>query len=144
MYYNVNISFRKRGVINEKVLSILTIILATTILGGCTEAERVSSNLSQEADNFNVLRRLTVLNARTDKPMFELIGAFSIKVDNEDKQLEVTVEMEDGTYKKYFVNLNEYTMYVVEDLGGAKVNKYKYEVNFLPETIQPIDIVTKD
>lgn len=128
----------------KKILSIIAIIGIITVLGGCSEANRVSSNLSQEADNFNVLRRLTVLNARTDKPMFELVGAFSIKVDNGDKQLEVTVEMEDGTYKKHFINLNEYTMYVVEDLGGAKVNKYKYEVNFLPETIQPIDVVTKD
>lgn len=131
----------------KKVLSIIAI--ATTIISfqGCaleSEAEKVSYNVSQEADNFNILRRLTVLNARTDKPMFELIGAFSIQVDDVDKQLEVTVEMEDGTYKKHFINLNEYTMYVVEDLGGAKVNKYKYEVNFLPESIQPLDIVTKD
>lgn len=128
----------------KKILSIIVIMLMGVTMVGCTEADRVSHNVSEEADNFNILRRLTVLNARTDKPMFELIGAFSIEVDNADKQLEVTVEMEDGTYKKHFVNLNEYTMYVVEDLGGAKVNKYKYEVNFLPEMIQPFDVVTKD
>lgn len=43
---------------------------------GCTEADKVSQNVSQEADNFNVLRRFAVINTRTDKVEFELIGAF--------------------------------------------------------------------
>ena len=38
-------------------------ILAISILTGCeTEAERVNYNLTQEADNFNVVRQLTVIN----------------------------------------------------------------------------------
>ena len=60
---------------------IAVIVIAGILLAGCTEADKVSQNVSQEADNFNVIRRLTVLNARSDKPMFELIGAFSITVD---------------------------------------------------------------
>lgn len=34
-------------------------------------------------------------------------------------------------------------MYVIEDLGGADVSNYKYEINFLPEMIQPIEITNK-
>lgn len=97
-----------------------------------------------EADNFNVVRRLTVLNARTDKPMFELIGTFSSHVDAADNQLEITCEVGDGEYKKHFIGLNDWTMYVIEDIGGAEVNKYKYEVNFLPESIFPITITSED
>lgn len=41
---------------------ILLIIVLSTILTGCSEAERVSYNLSLEADNFNVIRQLTVIN----------------------------------------------------------------------------------
>ena len=113
------------------VCLVMVVVLILSCCVGCTEAENVSYNVSQEADNFNVVRRLTVLNARTDKPMFELIGAFSIKTDNEDGQLEVICEVENGVYKKHFIRLNEWTMYVVEDLYGAKVNKYKYEVNYI-------------
>lgn len=40
---------------------------------GCTEANKVSENVSKEADNFNVLRRFAVINTRTDKVEFELI-----------------------------------------------------------------------
>ena len=124
---------------------ILTCLIITLLLTGCTESERVSHNVSQEADNFNVLRRLAVINTVSGEPVFEMIGRFSITADTDDNQLEVVVEVEDGQYKKHIIGLNSATtMYVVEDIKGAKVNKYKYEVNYLPKAIQPFDIVTKD
>ena len=131
--------------LNKKIIHVLTIAAIVSLgIVGCRESERVSHNVSQEADNFNVVRRLTVINSRTDKPEFELIGNFSINVDSNDNQLEVICETGKNEYKKHFIGLNEWTMYVVEDIGGADVNKYKYEVNFLPETIQPISVTTKD
>ena len=134
---------------NKKIKSLLMVGLLTISAGamlvGCeSEAERVSYNVSQEADNFNVIRRLTVLNTRTHKPMFELIGNFSIEVDHGDNQLEVVCETGRHEYKKHFIGLNDETVYIVEDIGGADVNKYRYEVNFLPEMIVPIDVVQKD
>lgn len=130
----------------RKVLAaLLSIVMVCGALTGCTEAERVSHNMSQEADNFNVVRRLTVMNARTDKIMFELEAAFSIQVDKEDNQLEVTCETGKDQYKKHFINLNEWTMYVVEDLSGADVDKYHYTINYLPEgNIIPYDVKEND
>lgn len=129
---------------NKQKMIIVAIVIVGMLLVGCTEADKVSSNVSQEADNFNVIRRLTVLNARSDKPMFELIGAFSITVDSEDNQLEVICETGKNEYKKHFIALNEWTMYVVEDVSGAEVDKYRYEVNFLPESIVPVTITSND
>lgn len=129
---------------NKQKKIIAMVIIVGMLLVGCTEADKVSSNVSQEADNFNVIRRLTVLNARSDKPMFELIGAFSITVDSADNQLEVICETGENEYKKHFIALNEWTMYVVEDVSGAEVDKYRYEVNFLPESIVPITITSND
>ena len=126
------------------VLSSMFILGMVLVVGCSTEAEKVSQNVSQEADNFNVVRRLTVINTRTDKPEFELIGQFSITVDSDDNQLEVVCETGKNEYKKHFIGLNDEVMYVIEDVGGAQVNKYRYEVNFLPESIVPIEITTKD
>ena len=130
----------------KKILSSMAVVvLSAAMLAGCTEASQVSYNVSQEADNFNVLRRFAVINTRTDNVEFELIGAFSLQVENShDNQVEVVVELEDGTYKKHIIGMNENTMYVVEDLGGAEVNKYKYEVNYIPETIVPFTITEND
>ena len=121
----------------------LILIFITLLFTGCTEADRVSYNISKEADYFNVTRRIVVLNMRSDKPMFELIGRFSLK-NNTTNELEVIVEVEPRVYKKHFIYLNDWTMYVVKDISGANVDKYKYEVNFLPEMIVPVKFTSND
>ena len=75
---------------------LITLFIIT--LFGCREANRVNWNTDIEADNFNTTRRLEVINARTDKPLFELIGNFSLS-NNDTNELVVTVELENGTYK---------------------------------------------
>ena len=130
----------------KKIVAVMTVfMLAAAMLAGCssTEASQVSHNVSQEADNFNVLRRFAVINTRTDKVEFELIGAFSLDASSYPK-ISVIVEKEDGSYFKHIIGLNDDTFYVVEDLGGAEVNKYKYEVNYIPETIVPFTITEND
>lgn len=102
------------------------------MLSGCTEADQVSYNVSKEANNFNVTRKLTVLNARTDTVLLEMVGTFSLS-NNSTNELEIVCEVAEGKYQKHFVYLNEYTLYVVEDVSGADVDKYHYELNFLPE-----------
>lgn len=128
----------------KKIVAVMAVvILAAMMLAGCTEASQVSHNVSQEADNFNVLRRFAVINTRTDKAEFELIGAFSLDASAYPK-ISVIVEKEDGSYFKHIIGLNDDTFYVVEDLGGAEVNRYKYEVNYIPETIVPFTITEND
>lgn len=138
---------RKRiiNLVKEKKKKIV-VLLSLCIFGGtltaCTEAEKVSYNVSQEADNFNVIRRVAVINTRTDKVEFEVIG--NISVDTSDKnKLVIIAETGKGVYKKHLVNMTDWNMYVVEDLDGAEVNKYKYEVNYMPESIVPWTVTEK-
>lgn len=116
----------------RKVKAFLAVLLSCFVLTACTEADQVSHNVSKEANNFNVTRRLTVINARTDTVMLEIEGTFSL-LNNSANELEVICEVEDGIYKKHLVYLNDWTCYVVEDITGAEVDKYHYEINFLPE-----------
>lgn len=117
------------------VLGILVIALSACSIN---QADKVASNISKEADNFNVVRRLTVINMRSDSITFELIGAFSLS-NNSAGELVVTCQTAPNEYKKHYVYINrEWTTYVVEDLSGANVSPYQYEINFLPESILPI------
>lgn len=127
----------------KSVLIILVLAIIGMALAGCDrQADRVSYNVSQEADNFNVIRRLVVLNARTDKPMFEMVGAFSFTLEN--NRIVAIVETGPGEYKKHSVGLNEWTLWSIEDISGSEVDKYRYEVNFLPEMIVPVTFVSED
>ena len=128
----------------KKIISVILVVSVMCLcLGACTQAERVSYNISKEADNFNVVRRLAVINARSDKPVFEIIGRFSM-ANNASNELEITCEVAEGQYKKHFVYLNQWTIYTVEDVSGAYVDKYHYQVNYLPEMIIPVTITSND
>lgn len=127
-----------------EIAIIITVTLILLVIAWESQLSRVSQNPKQEANNFNLERRLNVINIRTDKPILELIGYFSIKTDTVDNQLEITMETGNGEYKIYYIYLNEWTMYTIEDISGSHVDKYHYEVNFLPQTIQKFTIVSKD
>lgn len=127
-----------------KIFILIGIMIAgAMLLTGCTEANRVSHNIGQQADNFNITRRIVVMNARTDTVMFELIGNFSLQ-NNMSNELEIICEIADNVYKKHFIYLNDYTLYVVEDVSGAYVDKYHYEVNYIPEMIVPVTFTSQD
>lgn len=117
----------------KRITMCFLICVVLVVFVGCTEAERVSYNVSEEADNFNIFRRVVVVNVMSDKILFELDGYFSLEVDEVENQLEITCEVGDGSYKKHFIGLSDMVAYTVEDLSGAKVDKYHYEMHYLPE-----------
>ncbi len=130
----------------KKVVAILVaVIMCMIVFAGCdSQADRVSYNLSQEADNFNVVRQLTVINCIQGDVLFQMTGRISITADTDDNQLEVIVEREDGTFQKHFIGLSDNVTYVVEDLGSNNVDKYKYTLNFNPKMWLPFGIETID
>lgn len=136
-------NYKKKQIVDWIKILGLGVLFVILTLTGCSQSYRVSENISQEANNFNVVRRITVINARTDTVLLQLTGTFSLR-NNSDNELEVICELEDGKYQKHYVYLNEYTLYVVEDLSGSNVSKYSYELNFLPEMIPGVKITSKD
>ncbi len=123
------------------VITIITMLFSFTGCISVPEADRVSYNLSQQADNFNIVRQLTVINCIEGDVLFQMTGKMSITADTTDKQLEIIVE-DGGTYVKHFVGLSDNVTYVVEDLnlGENDVEKYKYTLNFNPNMWIPVNV----
>lgn len=114
-----------------EALALATLLVTT----GCTQADTVRHNLTENADSFSITRRITVFNTRTDKVLMQMTGVMSIKTDSDTKELNVLVK--DGeTYYKHIIYLNDDTTYVMEDIGGADVSRSAYEIHFLPEVLQ--------
>ena len=118
-------------------ITILTVLISLSLFG-CREVERVTYNLSKEADNFNIVRRVTVIDCITGDIMFDMSGKMSIQSDNTDHQLEIIVE-DDGKYMKHFIGLSDNVTYIVEDLnlGENEVDNYRYTLNFNPNMWLP-------
>lgn len=122
----------------KKVLTII-VVVAALLLGGCRQSEKVSYNVSKEADSFNVVRRVAVINTISGKPLFEAIGRISIESEKKNK-LVIIVEVAKDKYKKHIIGLNSATtMYVVEDINGSGVSKYTYTMNYNPKHFQVFD-----
>lgn len=114
-------------------------MLAAVGITGCDQrqSDDVSYNLSLEADNFNDVRQITVINCLQGEVLFQMTGKMAIEADTSDGQLEIIVEDENGEYKKHFIGLSDNVTYVVEDVTTGDVSKYKYTLNFNPEMWLP-------
>ena len=126
------------------IIAMVTILTLVTLTGCGNEADRVSQNLSQEADNFNVVRQLTVINCIQGETLFQMTGKMSIKADTADKQLEVTVENSDGSYQKHFIGLSDNVTYVLEQKNFKNVDKYQYTLNYNPKMWIPFELENID
>lgn len=127
-----------------KLTLVILIGVVAVMLTGCTQSERVRSNLAQESDNFNVYRRVTVINCITGDTLVQLEGWCSIVADTLDNQLEIIAEYEQGKYSKQIIGLSDNVTYVVEDLQATNVDRYHYEINFNPSMWLPFSPVVID
>ena len=132
----------------KKVLAIVLIIITICtcfLFAGCdTESERVDYNITTEAENFNVYRRVTVINCIKGDTLFSIDGRMNINADTKDHQLEITVEVAEGKYKKHFIGLSDNVTYTVEDISGSEVSKYHYEIKYNPNMWLPFTIKNSD
>lgn len=118
------------------IVTIVAMLLAAVSLAACAnDLETVSHNLSQDADNFKVHRRVVFFNGITDKYLLSIEGYCSIT--DEGNQLEVTCKVGESTYKKHFLGLSDNVSYFVEQLEPIESDPYHYKVVFKPETIVP-------
>lgn len=124
----------------RKILTVVAMMCVVMMLAGCTEADRVNVNISKQADYFECERKITVYNARTDMAILEAEGYMSI-TNNQSGELVCTVKVGPNEYKKNYIYLNQYTMYVVEDITGTHTDPYHYKLYFHTEF--PVDVETR-
>lgn len=121
----------------KKILALILSVVLVLSLVGCSEADKVNANLSKDADYFNCERRITVYNARTDTIILTVESYMSIS-NNSSSELVVTCKTGANEYKKNYVYLNDYTLYVVEDVTGTHTDPYHYKMYFHTEF--PFDV----
>ena len=128
----------------KKIISvflIIALVLSFCIMAGCAgaEAKKVNYNIAKQATYFGCERRVTVYNARTDKIIMEIEGYINIE-NNSSGELVVTAKVGADSYKVNYVYLNDYTLYVVEDINGTHTDPYHYKVYFHTEILPDVEV----
>lgn len=111
------------------------LLASAALVTSCSsDADVASENLSKDADNFKIVRRVVFVNGITDKYLLSVEGRCSIK--DENRQLEVTCKTDKG-FKKHFLGLSDNVTYFVEQVHDSNVSVDHYKVVFKPSTIVP-------
>jgi hypothetical protein len=120
-----------------KVLVLVGLAVVSSFgLAACSNDATVAShNLSQDADNFRINRRIVFYNGITGDYMLTIEGLCSQA--HESGKLSVTCKTGDGEYKKHFLGLSNNVTYFSEQMTPAKVGVYFYRVTFKPSVIIP-------
>ena len=124
----------------KKLIAFATVVVAAVQMVSCSKADRVSHNLSREADEMNITRKVTVINGITNQTIFQATGQMSIEYVEERKQLNIIALDDEGNYKKHIIGISDNVSYVVEDVTGMKGIDTKYRMYFNPNMILPVDV----
>lgn len=124
------------------VLGIL--VLAVALTGCQSSADKVSVNISREAEAFKVQRRIVGVNGITDKVEFEVEGRCSLE---RGKSLASTLDVicKDGphSYSKHYIGLADNIFWISTQLRGVNVSEYRTKVILKPQNIVPdLDLQT--
>lgn len=126
----------------KKIFAVLTALTALMVLFAtavCLEADKVNHNISQQAEYFQSERRVTVWNARTDNVIMYIEGYINIS-NNSTDELVITAKVGADSYKKNYVYLNDYTLYVVEDINGTHTDPYHYKLYFNTNVLPEVEL----
>lgn len=127
----------------RKVLLAFVLLLVLLISGCASAADTVSQNISREADQFKIYRRVVFYNGITDTYMLNIEGLCSLGNYDSAGELTVTCKIAEGRYMKHFLGLSDNVSYIVEQLESSPSDPYHYKIYFRPETIIPdIDLDT--
>lgn len=85
----------------KKIMVLLLCVSIVIGLSACSTADTVNHNLNKDANEFNVYRRITVTNARTDTIMLQVEGYMSLS-NNSSNELVVTIKTGEDTYYKNY------------------------------------------
>ena len=120
----------------KTAIALVLMFVMALCMCSCSTADTVNYNLNKEADEFNVYRRITVTNARTDTIMMQAEGYMSLG-NNSSNELVVTFKTGEDQYYKDYIYLNDWTCYVMEQTEPKGIDKYHYELVFYPERLIP-------
>ena len=120
----------------RKIIVLLMLLIAMVMFTGCRRASDVASyNVSKDADQFRVYRRVVFYNGITDSYILMVEGFCSIETLN--GELSLMVKTDDGKYLKHFLGLSDNVTYFAEQLDPSTVDTKHYSVVFKPSIIIP-------
>ena len=118
-------------------LATLAVAVMGTTAACQSKADVASRNLSKDADNFQILRRIVFYNGITGDYILTIEGYCSLGNHDPANKLSVTCKTGRDQYRKHYLGLSDNVTFFEEQIVDANVSANHYEVVFRPTTIIP-------
>lgn len=114
-------------------------VLGAASLAGCTsDAHRASHNLSTEAEQFRIERKIVFYNGVTNQYIAEVDGRCSVDpASGLSRTLAVTCKIGPNKYIKDDLGLSDNVTWFMLQQKPVDVSIYRYQVVFKPENVVP-------
>lgn len=120
-----------------RILAVGAIAMAVAA-GSCEPAADVASrNISTAADNFEVPRRISVVNGITDNVSMVMEGYCSLGNNDKPHRLSITCKTGRNQYIKNFLDRSDNTYVLTEQLESVNASEFHYRTVFRPQALIP-------
>lgn len=126
------------------VLFILAVLVAALSVAGCeSAADKVSTNIGKDCEQFKCQRRIIAVNGITDKVLFSVEGRCSIEKDEDlNGTLTLICKQAPHKYYKHFIGISDNVTFVSTQLEPLDESEYRTKILFKPENIVPnVDLI---
>ena len=103
---------------------VIFMFLLVLVLTACSAKDTVSQNISRDADEFRIVRRVVFYNSITDTYMMEMVGNIAIDIGR-DGVIEVIAKIGPNEYQKHYLGLSDNVTYTVEQIGTSDASEYR-------------------
>ena len=124
-----------------KKLSKTLLAFCSLALASCDASEVVNYNINRQANAFEIYRKFSLVNLRSDTILMDITGYLSISNSQSDgatTELAITIKTGDDEYKKHYCYIGGEVCYLVEQLENTTTDKYHWEIRMywtVPEII---------
>lgn len=121
----------------KKIITLVILALVAIFIASCSAADVASQNISIQADNFQVERRIVFYNGITNEYILTVEGLCSLGNYDANRELSVTCKIGDNKYYKHFLGLSDNVTYFAEQIEPISTDTYHYKVMFRPQVVIP-------
>lgn len=121
---------------NKKIALVIVVVGLLFGLTACfdSDADVASKNISTASEQFEISRRIVVINTITDKYLMTVEGKCSLEYGD---KTEIICKLKDGSLVKHVVQRSDNVTVMVEQTTGTSVSTDQYRVIFKPEALVP-------
>ena len=100
---------------------------------GCSQAGTVKHNIQEDANKFNVYRKITFVNLYSNQMLYSAEGYFSVQTTYENSyqgQQEIGIVFKIGAdeYKMDYFSIDNNVAYVIEQTQNTTTNPYHWKI----------------